>query len=72
MDRKTDEALRRQGRMAALVIALSGVAAILAPILTATAGLPFRFEILIYLLALAGFAWALIVTFQIWRKRRDN
>lgn len=73
MDRKTDEALRRQGRIAALVIAGSGLAALAAPILVVLVGLPLRFEILIYLLALAGFSWALIVTFRIWRARqKDN
>jgi hypothetical protein len=74
MTKRDDEnrRLQRQGRIAALVIAVSGLAAIAAPILVALAGLPVRFEMLIYLLALAGFAWALIVTYQIWRKRQDN
>lgn len=71
-DPERDRKMQRQGRIAALVIAASGLAAIGAPILVQLAGLPVRFEILIYLLALAGFAWALIVTFQIWRARRDN
>ena len=74
MDRKPQQSrdIQRQGRIVALVIAGSGLAAILAPVLTEVAGLPIRFEMLIYLLALAGFTWALIVAFQIWRKRQDN
>ncbi|WP_114966778.1 DUF5337 domain-containing protein [Alkalilacustris brevis] len=71
-DPDRDRRLQRQGRIAALVIAVSGLAAIFAPLLVQVAGLPVRFEFLIYLLALAGFAWALIVTFQIWRARQDN
>ena len=35
-------------------------------------GLPDRFVFLLDLFALAGFLWALIVTWQIWRKRRNN
>jgi hypothetical protein len=35
-------------------------------------GLEARYVFLFDLLALAAFLWALIVTFQIWRKRRDN
>ncbi len=67
-----DRTLDRQGRIAALVIALSGLAAIFAPTVTYLTGWPMRFEMLIYLGALAGFTWALIVALQIWRKRRQN
>ncbi len=71
---ETDQqrAIRRQGRTAALVIAGSGLLAIFAPFLVRGLGLAPRFEILIYLFALAGFAWALIVTFQIWRKGQND
>ena len=31
-----------------------------------------RFAFLIDFLALAAFAWALIVTFRLWRERRNN
>ncbi len=34
-------------------------------------GWPARFAFLFDFLALAGFAWALIVTFRIWRARRQ-
>jgi hypothetical protein len=33
-------------------------------------GWPLRYTLLIDLAALAGFIWALFVTYQIWRKRR--
>jgi len=34
-------------------------------------GLPTHYVFLFDLFALAGFSWALVVTWQIWRKRRD-
>ena len=64
-----DEALRRRGRVAALVIAGSGLLAILAPWLTAALGLALRFEVLFYLAAMAGFVWALVESLAIWRAR---
>ena len=72
--RETEEqrATRRMGRTAALVIAGSGLLAIFAPFLVRAFGLAPRFEILIYLFALAGFAWALIATFQIWRRGQKD
>jgi hypothetical protein len=35
-------------------------------------GLSGRYAILIDLLVLAAFFWALVVTFQIWRKRQSD
>lgn len=64
--------IKRQGRLAAVVIAVGGVLAIVAPWLTDILGLPVRFEMLLYLISLATFIWALAVTYQIWRKSRDN
>lgn len=71
-DDNTRAKTRRQGRIAALVIAASGLLAILAPALVYLLRLPPRFEILMYLFSLAGFTWALIVTFQIWRKGQSD
>ena len=65
---ETEERHRRQGRIAALVIAISGLVAILAPIL----GLPPRFEILLLLAALGGFAWAMIVVGRLWLQGRKD
>ena len=67
-----DEALARQGRIVALVIAAGGLLAIFAPQIVSALGLPFRFEILLYLFALAAFVWAIVVTYQIWRKRHSD
>lgn len=60
----------RQGRIAALVIAVAGVLAVVAPWLTRALGLPPRYEVLFYLFSLAGFVWALVVTFGIWQRGR--
>ena len=67
-----DAALARQGRVAALVIAAGGLLAIFAPAIVQATGLPARFEFLFYLFALAAFLWAIVVTYQIWRKRRSD
>ena len=70
--RPADRERARQGRIVAIVIAVSGLLAFAAPALTATLGLPVRWEMLAYLVALAGFVWALVVTFRIWRSSRDE
>lgn len=67
-----DAALARKGRIAALVIAAGGLLAIFAPVIVQRTGLPQRFEFLFYLFALAAFLWAMVVTYQIWRKRRGE
>ncbi|MEL7344379.1 MAG: DUF5337 domain-containing protein [Pseudomonadota bacterium] len=67
-----DAALAKQGRIVALVIAGAGILAFIAPVLVRTVGLSVRFEILLYLVALAAFLWSLVVTYQIWRKRRSD
>ena len=64
--------IARQARQAALAIAGGGLLAILAPALSRGLGLPVRFEILLYLVSLAAFIWALVVTIRIWQKSRDK
>jgi hypothetical protein len=71
-DHDRDRRLARQGRIAAVVIALSGLVALLAPWFTARLGLTVRHEMLFYLASLGGFAWALVVTVTIWRARRGK
>jgi MFS family permease len=71
-DHDRDRLLARRGRMVALVIAGAGLAAILAPYIVSVTGLAARFEFLIYLAAMAAFLWAFVVTWQIWRARRDE
>jgi len=67
-----DAALARQGRIAALVIAVTMVLWLAAQYLGGRLGLPVRFVFLFDLAALAALFWALVVTFQIWRARRKD
>lgn len=70
--KERDAAFARKGRSAALVIAAAGLGAILAPWIVAVTGLPARYEMLIYFAALGAFVWALVVTYQLWRMRRED
>ncbi len=62
----------RTARMVALVIAVTMVAWIGAQWLGPKMGLAGRYAFLFDLAALAAFFWALVVTYQIWRKRRED
>lgn len=72
MSTELDQQLTKQGRVAGAVIAVGGLLAITAPWLTNILGLPIRFEMLFYLISIAAFVWALVVTLQIRRKRQEN
>lgn len=67
-----DKATARQARLVALVIAGTMILWMVAQWIGRELGLPGRFVFLFDLAALAGFFWALVVTYQIWRRRRDN
>ncbi len=67
-----DKAVSRQGRLVALVIAGTMILWVALQWLGGRLGWPERYVFLLDLLALAGFLWALIVTWQIWRKRRED
>ena len=69
---ESDKALSRRARLVSIVIAATVLLWLAAQWIGGALGLPDRFVFLIDLFALAGFLWALIVTWQIWRKRRDN
>ncbi|MDD9922457.1 MAG: DUF5337 domain-containing protein [Boseongicola sp.] len=66
------KALARQTRLAAIVIAATMILWMASQWIGGQLGLPERYVFLFDLFALAGFLWALIVTWQVWRKRRDN
>lgn len=74
MSAKSDQekALARQARTVALVIAITMILWIGAQWLGGRLGLQARFVFLFDFAALAAFLWAFYVTYQIWRKRRDN
>lgn len=67
-----DKATGRTGRMVSLVIAGTMILWMAAQWIGREVGLPDHYVFLFDLFALAGFLWALIVTWQIWRKRREN
>jgi hypothetical protein len=65
-----DRSLALQARLVAFVIAGTMLAWIGAQYVGGKMGLEARFVFLFDLMALAAFFWALVVTYQIWRKRR--
>ena len=67
-----DERLARQARVASIVIAATMVRWMMAQWVGGKMGLEARFVFLFDLAALAGLVWALVVTWQVWRKRRGN
>lgn len=71
MTNKADQlALAKQARLAAIVIAVTGVAWFLAVSFGRQLGLPVRFVFLIDLAALAAFFFALVLLFRVWRARQ--
>jgi hypothetical protein len=66
-----DRILARQARLVALVISGTMILWMGAQWLGGEIGLQARFVFLFDLAALAGMIWALVVTYHIWRKRRD-
>ncbi|MDJ0626935.1 MAG: DUF5337 domain-containing protein [Rhodobacter sp.] len=74
MARRSDQdlALARQAKTVALVIAGTMLLWMAAQWIGGELGLQARFVFLFDLAALAAFVWAFVVTYQIWRKRRDN
>ena len=72
MQAKESRREAKQGRVVALVIAISMVIWILAQSLGPYLGLPGRYAILIDFLALVAFLWAIISGMLMWRSRRTN
>jgi len=67
-----DRDLARRGRTVALVIAGTMIFWLGAQALGGRLGWEARYVFLFDLMALAGFFWAFVVTFQIWRQRRGE
>lgn len=65
-----DDGTARQARRAAIVMAATMILWMGAQVVGGEMGWPAKFTLLVDLAALAGFIWALAVTYQIWRKRR--
>ncbi len=64
--------MARKGRFTAMVIAGTAVLWVLATLIGGELGLSNRMRALFDLLALAGFIWALVLIYQIWRTRQSN
>lgn len=67
-----DQQLAKQGRVVGVVIAVAMVAWIGANWLGPQLGMPGRYAFLFDFAAIAALIWALVTTFQIRRKRREN
>lgn len=66
-----EKELARLGRLISIVIAGTMLLWMAAQWVGSELSLPDEYVFLFDLFALAGFLWALIVTRQLWRKRRD-
>jgi len=67
-----EENQRKQTRLASYVMLASVVVFIGGSWLGKLLGLPVRFAFLIDFIALAGFAFAMIVLFRVWRSRQQD
>ncbi len=67
-----EQALARKSRMVAVVITVAMVLWMGAQWIGGRIGLDPKFAFLFDLAALAAFFWTMIVTYQIWRTRRDS
>lgn len=69
---ESERHLARQARLAALVIAATMLLWMGAQWLGGKMGWETRFAFLFDFAALAAFVWAMVVTYRVWRARRDN
>jgi hypothetical protein len=63
---------RGQVKLVSIVLVVTMGGWLLLQMIGGTYGWPARFIFLFDLMALAGFAYALIVTYRIWRRRQDE
>jgi hypothetical protein len=68
----SDLATARQARLVAIVFVATILLWFLGQLIGAQVGLEARYALLLDLAALAAFVWGLVVTYQIWRKRRSE
>lgn len=67
-----DAHLARQARLAAIVIAATGIVWVLGNYLGGKMGIDARYAFLLDFAALAAFVWALVVTWRVFRRRQGN
>lgn len=69
---ETDHRLARQARRVAVVLMATMLLWMGAQVMGGKLGLPPALAFLLDFIALAAFLWSLVVTYQIWRRRRDS
>jgi len=69
---ETERKRRGQIRLAAIVMAATMVVWMAAQFIGGQLGLPPRFAFLFDLAAIAALVWAMIVTYWVWKARRDE
>ncbi len=67
-----NDPIARKGRFTAMVIAGTAVFWVLASLIGAEYGWSNRTRALFDMLALAGFIWAFVLIYQLWRARQSN
>jgi len=67
-----DQQLARKGRATALVVAGTGVFWVIVTLIGEQMGWSTRTRALFDLAALAGFIWAFVLIYQLWRLRREH
>ncbi|RPE71091.1 hypothetical protein EDD53_0204 [Pacificibacter maritimus] len=72
MSQDTDQYLAKKTRLVSLVIAGAMILWIGAQWIGSLLGIDTRYAVLFDLLALAAFAWAFVVIYQIWRARQKG
>ncbi|MEM9476338.1 MAG: DUF5337 domain-containing protein [Pseudomonadota bacterium] len=71
-EKEKNRDLARQGRLVGVLIAMTMVLWMAAQWLGGEMGWELRYVFLFDLVALAAFAWGMYLTWQLWRKRRDE
>jgi len=71
-EKEKNRDLARQGRLVGVLIAMTMVLWMAAQWLGGEMGWDLRYVFLFDLVALAAFAWGMYLTWQLWRKRRDE
>ena len=66
----TSDPLRKQARIASIVIFVTFIVWMGVSFIGGQIGLPVRYAFLFDFAALAALFWALVVLFQVWRKRQ--
>ncbi len=72
MDKDKEQAIARKGRHIGIVIAVTMVLWLVMSFVGPQLGLPGRYALLFDFAALAGFIYAGVNIFQLWRMRQDS